>query len=240
MKKIVLSIITASLFMHGNATEASNTVKNSKNNASTTNTQIGTANSVHGVTLNVPQCANNSACYLVYNTSTHVLSAINQDIPQSQVQSLIQTAIIPQFDFNLITRYALGNNWKLANPEQQTQLVDLFKQLLIYTYSSALSKFKNSSIVIIKSTEDTKKASVITEVKFTNNNTQNSNQPIYVEYNLAKINNDSWKVYDVKIENVSLITTYRNQFNEVVQRSKIDGLIKQLQTKVSTLKENKG
>jgi phospholipid transport system substrate-binding protein len=130
----------------------------------------------------------------------------------------------------------MGNNWKLATPEQQQQLVELFKQLLIYTYSTALSKFKGAQITITSSTIlDAKKSNVISQVLLPSAN--GNAQPVKVEYDLAKLSDDaSWKAYDIKIENASLVTTYRNQFNEVVQSSKIEGLIKQLQTKVNSLK----
>lgn len=233
MKKILLSIITSSLFTLSHAANSSAPVA-AKSNASAPSDAATTSS---GVTVSVA-CSDGSACDLINDTSTKVLSAVNKGVPQSQTMGLIQTVIIPQFDFALMTKYALGNNWKLATKAQQDQLVDLFKQLLIYTYSSALSKFKNASININKASEDEKKASVITEVKLANND-KNSNQPILVEYDLAKTSG-AWKVYDVKLENVSLVTTYRNQFTEVVQNSKIDGLIKQLQTKVDSLKANKG
>ncbi len=186
------------------------------------------------VTVNIP-CEPNSPCDVVTDTSKQVLDAVNKGLAPSQTMSLIQAVIAPQFDFTLMTKYALGNNWKLATPEQQTQLVDLFKQLLIYTYSSALSKFRNAQITITKGSSDERKSSIISEVLLPS--TGNNTQPILVEYDLAKTApTNPWRAYDVKIENASLVTTYRNQFNDIVQSSKIDGLIKQLQAKVTSLK----
>ena len=180
-------------------------------------------------------CEEASPCSVITDTSRRALDAVNKGVTQTQTMNLIQAVILPQFDFTLMTKYALGNNWKLATPEQQTQLVDLFKQLLVYTYSSALSKFKNAHITITKSNIDDRKAAVISEVVLPN--AGNGTQPVLVEYDLAKTSpTNPWRAYDVKIENASLVTTYRNQFNDVVQSSKIEGLIKQLQTKVSALK----
>ena len=191
---------------------------------------------ISGVFVNITSCGDSTPCGVVNDTTKKVLDAVNKGVPQNETVTLINTAAAPQFDFNLMTRYALGNNWKLATPEQQQQLVDLFKDLLIYTYSTALSKFKGAQITLTSSTiTDAKKSNVISEVLLPNANP--NAQPIKVEYDLAKISETStWKAYDIKIENASLITTYRNQFNEVVQSSKIEGLIKQLQTKVDSLK----
>lgn len=138
-----------------------------------------------------------------------------------------------------MTKYALANNWKLATSEQKTQLVNLFKQLLVFTYSAAISKFKNAQITILTDTIDGKgeTSAVVSQVILPNTG---SAQPIKVEYDLAKPKSaSSWKAYDIKIENTSLVTTYRTQFNDVIQTSKVDGLIKQLQTKIATLQSMK-
>jgi phospholipid transport system substrate-binding protein len=190
---------------------------------------------VSGVIVDITQCEPTSPCGVVSDTTKKVLEAVNKGVPKSKTANLINTAAAPQFDFNLMTRYAMGNNWKLASNDEQNELVDLFKELLIYTYSTALSKFKGAQITLTNSTIDGKKPKVITQVLLPSANP--NAQPIKVEYDLAKVSEDaSWKAYDIKIENASLITTYRNQFNEVVQSDKIEGLIKQLQTKVNALK----
>ena len=230
MKKIYLALMFAglSLTTYAVATAGSAPVKPAASGAA--KAAIGNG----GVTVNVP-CDDGSPCSVISDTSKRVLDAVNKGVPPSQTMSLIQAVILPQFDFTLMTKYAMGNNWKLATPEQQAQLVDLFKQLLVYTYSSALSKFKDASITITKSSIEDKKATVISEVILPNSGT--NTQPVLVEYDLAKSPATApWRAYDIKIENASLVTTYRNQFNDVVQSSKVEGLIKQLQAKVTSLK----
>ena len=190
---------------------------------------------VSEVIIYIAPCELTSPCGVVSDTTKKVLEAVNKGMPKSKTANLINTAVASQFDFNLMTRYAVGNNWKLASNYEQKELVNLFKELLIYTYSTALSKFKGAQITLTNSTIDGKKSKVITQVLLPSANP--NAQPIKVEYDLAKVSQDaSWKAYDIKIENASLITTYRNQFNEVVQSDKIEGLIKQLQTKVNALK----
>jgi len=214
-------------------------VKATASGISTNTTASGTAKAsianTEPVAVNIP-CDPDSACAVVSTTSKQVINAINTDAKFQQIQGIVT----PQFDFSLMTKYALGNNWKLASPDQQTQLVSLFKQLLLYTYVTALSKFKGAQITITHADGNEKKAAVISEILLPTTGTSTV-QPVKVEYDLAKIStNTTWKAYDVKIENASLVTTYRNQFNDVIQSNKIDGLIKQLQTKVTGLKKTQG
>jgi len=201
---------------------------NVSNNASISNNNITTTIS----------CDPETACAIVRDTTDSVLSALNSGASQKKINNLVQNVITPKFDFQLMTKYALGNNWKLASSTQQTELVNTFQELLVITYSSALSKFKGAKITITKETSSGKKATVLSQVVMPNSPA--NSQPIQVEYDLAKVGNSSqWRAYDIKIENVSLVTTYRNQFNEIVQSSNINGLILQLKTKVVNLQKHK-
>jgi len=135
-----------------------------------------------------------------------------------------------------MTKFAMGAAWKQASTEQQSKITQLFQQLLIYQYSSALSKFKGAQVSIDGSTisgEKQNKAAVKGTFKLPSNG-KSTNQPVNIEYDLAKIGNN-WKIYDVKIENVSIVTTYRTQFNDTVQTEGVDSLIKQLQNKINGL-----
>ncbi|MFN8769881.1 MAG: phospholipid-binding protein MlaC [Neisseriaceae bacterium] len=215
------------------------TVSYSKSNASAVSSGINKKAKTTNVTTDVDDCDVNSPCFIVKDTSEQVLSAINNGASQKQTMNLIKNVVTPQFNFLLMTKYALGNNWKLATGEQQEKLVENFQKLLIYTYSSALSKFKGAKINITSQNVSEKKSVVISQVVLPNYSSDQS-QPIRVEYDLARLSADKpWKAYDIKIENASLVTTYRNQFNEIVQTKKIDGLIKQLESKVVSLQKVK-
>jgi phospholipid transport system substrate-binding protein len=181
-------------------------------------------------------CEEGTPCIVVSSTSKQVLSEVN-----SNRISAVTHTVTPHFDFRLMTKYALGNNWKSATEDQREQLVELFKELLIYTYSTALSKFGGSKINITSSTINAngKTAVVVSQVSLPSSATNNTSQPVKVEYNLANTTG-AWMAYDIKIENASLVTTYRNQFNEIVQKEQISGLIKQLQTKVKQLQTRSG
>lgn len=195
------------------------------------NTDVNTESSIQAsvsVAASV-KCGANTPCDVVNSTSKIAVDLINSD-RDAELTNLV----VGQFDFTLMTKYAMGTNWKLATSVQQGQLVSLFKDLLTYTYSVAVSRFKGAKTMIVSSTiaNNGKTAAVVCKVTLPNSN---NNQPITVEYDLANTTG-SWKAYDIKIETASLVTTYRNQFNDVIQTNQVDGLIKQLKTKVASLK----
>lgn len=250
MKKILLTLIIAgftfSSFAASTESATVATTQSAKNNASGV---ISVAPSVvaakktesSGSIVTIADkvdCGATTACMVVSDTTKRALELINKDAP-TQIASVVAS----QFDFTLMTKYAMGNNWKQATPDQQAKLVSLFKQLLIYTYSTAVSKFKDAKTNIVSATVSTpdpkkpeiQKTAVISQVTLPDSG---SNTPIKVEYDLAN-NTGTWKAYDIKIENASLVTTYRTQFNDVVQTSKVVGLIKQLQDKVDSLQKSK-
>ena len=194
-----------------------------------------------GMVIATIPCLPATPCFTVKDTTTKLMNAIDNSSSQTQAIADITKIASPQFDFKLMTKYALGNNWKLATKEQQAQLVRLFTQLLQFTYSMALSKFQGAQITLTdSSTQPTGNpnnftAAVVSQVILPNSNATTKNQAVKVEYDLVSYNKQPWKAYDIKIEDTSLVTTYRNQFNDVIQNQKIAGLIKQLQTKVDSL-----
>lgn len=180
-------------------------------------------------------CSSNSPCSVIYATGLELSKALNDgSLTETSSRKIIQASILPHLDFEIITKLALGNNWKQASEGQQEQIVNLFKQMLINSYSYALSKLSGAKVGINSSKisgDKQNKAAVLTTITLPNNG-NSDNQPVNLEYNLARINGD-WKIYDVKIENASIVTTYRSQFNEIVQKDGIGGLIKALQNKVN-------
>jgi len=140
---------------------------------------------------------------------------------------LIETKIVPHFNFIRMTRIAMGRNWRLASPEQQKVLADEFKTLLVRTYSTALSNYRDQQIdyrPLRAKPEDTE-VTVRSEVK-----QSGSSQPVAIDYEMEKTPN-GWKVYDVKVGGVSLVTTYRDTFASEVREHGVDGLIKSLVAK---------
>ena len=140
---------------------------------------------------------------------------------------LIQTKVVPHFNFLRMTRIAMGRNWRVASPEQQKILADEFKTLLVRTYSTAIANYREQQIdykPLRAKPEDTE-VTVRSDVK-----PSGSSQPVSIDYEMEKTP-DGWKVYDVKVGGVSLVTTYRDTFAGEVREHGVDGLIKSLSTK---------
>jgi len=145
---------------------------------------------------------------------------------QRKVLDLVEAKVLPHFNFQTMTQLAMGRNWRSANPEQQKQLVAEFRTLLVRTYTTAFTSYKNQTVDYkpVRMKPDDTDVLVQSLVK------QPSGPPVAVDYNMEKIGG-AWKVYNVKIEGISLIENYRNSFNTEVQKSGVDGLIKALQDK---------
>ena len=165
---------------------------------------------------------------LVRKNTTEILAALKADKDlaagnQKKIEKLADEKILPLFNFVRMTQLAVGRNWKDASEAQKKSLIDEFRTLLVRTYSTSLTQFRNQTIDV----KPTKMAAGDTEVVVKTQVVQPGGQPIPIDYSLEK-SGDSWKVYDVLIDGVSLVTNYRSSFNTEIQKSGIDGLIKSL------------
>ena len=142
---------------------------------------------------------------------------------QRRVVELAEAKVLPHFDFARMTRLAVGRNWAQANDAQKEALVKEFRTLLVRTYSTSLSAYRNQTIEVkpTKMQPQDKEATVRTAV------IQQGGPPIPIDYAMEKADS-GWKVYDVIIDGVSLVTTYRGSFNDQIQKGGIDGLVKTL------------
>jgi phospholipid transport system substrate-binding protein len=140
---------------------------------------------------------------------------------------LIEAKIVPHFNFTRMARIAVARNWRSATPEQQQELAVEFKTLLVRTYSTALVNYKGQQIDYkpLRAKPDDTEVTVRSEVK-----QSGSSQPVSIDYELEKTD-AGWKIYDVKVGGVSLVTTYRDTFASEVRERGIDGLIKSLAAK---------
>lgn len=169
---------------------------------------------------------------LVKQTADEVIEIIKNDKDiqsgdQSKVFALAEAKILPNFDFERVCRLVLGRNWTNATPEQKASFQKEFRSLLLRTYASALSKYQDQTIQYLpfRGKPGDTKALVKTQI------TQPGGQPIGITYKLDKGAN-GWKVTDLVIEDVSLVASYRDQFNnEIRQSGGVDGLIKKLAEK---------
>ena len=170
---------------------------------------------------------------LVKRVSQEVLGIIKSDPKvqagdQARIREVVETKLLPYFDFERLTALAMGRNWRQASPEQQKQLVDQFRALLVRTYSGALTQYRDQTMDYkpLRADANATEVTVRTEV------VRQGQAPVPIDYSMAK-GASGWKVYDVIVGGVSLVTNYRDEFNEQIKSGGIDGLIKTLQAKNS-------
>ena len=169
---------------------------------------------------------------LVKSISQEVIAVLKQDKDiqagnPKKVEELIETKVLPHFNFTRMTRIAMGRNWRVATPEQQKELTGEFRTLLVRTYSTALSNYRDQQIDYkpLRAKPEDVEVTVRSEVK-----QSGSSQTVAIDYEMEKTPN-GWKVYDVKVGGVSLVTTYRDTFSSEVKERGVDGLIKSLAAK---------
>lgn len=141
----------------------------------------------------------------------------------AKVAELVETRILPHFDFSRMTQSAVARNWQLATPEQQQALTAEFKTLLVRTYSTALSGYRDQVIEY----KPLRAEPGATEVTVRSDLRQPGRERLNIDYDMEKTP-AGWKVYDIKIAGVSLVTTYRGTFASKVRDGGIEGLIKLL------------
>ena len=169
---------------------------------------------------------------LVKSITDEVAAAIKKDKDiqagdTAKVVQLIEAKIVPHFNFTRMARIAMARNWRSATPEQQKEIAAEFKTLLVRTYSTALVNYKEQKIDYkpLRAKPEDDEVTVKSDVK-----PSGSAQPVEIDYEMEKTPN-GWKVYDVKVGGVSLVTTYRDTFASEVRERGIDGLIKSLSAK---------
>lgn len=161
---------------------------------------------------------------LVQNVTQQVMQQIASDKSiQSgditRITQLVNDKILPYTDFRRTTQLAMGRNWRSATPEQQAQIIEQFKTLLIRTYSGALAQVRNQQIQYkpFRASPDDTDVVVRSVV-------MNSGQPIELDYRLYKTP-QGWRVYDINVLGAWLIQAYQQQFQEKIQQGGIDGLL---------------
>jgi phospholipid transport system substrate-binding protein len=168
---------------------------------------------------------------LIKNTFEEAKAVVRQTQDPRELRRVAEQKLLPYFDFPTMTRLAVGLGWRSATPAQQQALTDAFRSLLVNTYTSAL----NEATSLLDKTLDIKPvqtrgndAMVRTSVRGP------GGPPVAIDYRMQN-SGSGWKVYDVVVEGVSLVTTYRSEFGEEVRKSGVDGLIKTLEQKNRSL-----
>ena len=168
---------------------------------------------------------------LVKSTADEVLNILKQDKDMqsgdsSKVVELVSAKVLPHFDFARMTRLAVGKNWNQASDAQKQSLIKEFRTLLVRTYSVSLSQYRNQTIDYkpLRLAPEDKEATVRTAV------VQSGSQAIPIDYRMEQTP-EGWKVFDISVDGVSLVTNYRSSFNSTIEQSGVDGLVKTLADK---------
>lgn len=145
---------------------------------------------------------------------------------QARIRELVESKLLPSFDFTRMTALAMGRNWRTASPEQQQRLEAEFRTLLVRTYSGALTQYRDE-ILEYKPLRANPGA---TEVMVRTLVMKPGRAPIQIDYSMEQTP-QGWKAYDVIVGGVSLVTNYREEFNAQIQDGGIDGLLTKLASK---------
>lgn len=149
-----------------------------------------------------------------------------------KIYELVEDILMPHFDFEKMSKLALGKNWRSADDEQQARFVDEFRLLLIRTYSTAMLEYTDEEIRFLPFRDDLsrKRVSVPMEV------VQPAGPSIPMALSLYQNKGGDWKVYDVKIDGISLVTNYRSSFDNEIRKGGMDKLIEDLAERNAKIK----
>lgn len=163
--------------------------------------------------------------------SKNVVGALQSETMRNSlplVKTLVEREVAVHVDTYVMTRWALGKHWRTANDEQRKEIEDLFRQLLVQTYAAGLMQFTGEEVVVLNARKD-KYGDILVRTEIISPKTP---KPLPVNY---RMRNDEGKIkaYDIIIEGISFLTTYRSSFDTLVKQSGIDGLITSLREKTS-------
>ena len=180
------------------------------------------------ISVAAPAFAQEAPDAIVKRVASDVIATIKADPAiqagnEARIKEVLEAKLLPNFDFTRMTELAMGKNWPTATPDQQKRVTDEFRALLVRTYSKSLNNYKNETIDYkpLRMNAGDTDVTVRTVVQ------RASGPPIQIDYGLVK-KPDGWKCYDVIVGGVSLVTNYRDEFNDQIKAGGVDGLIKTL------------
>ena len=168
---------------------------------------------------------------LVKKVTSDVLDSIKSDKQlqagdRKKALALAEQKILPLVDFQEAARLATGKAWNAATPEQQQKITNEFRSMLVRIYSNAIDVYRGQTMKVLP----VRMPAGATEVTVRNQYLRAGRPPVPVEYAMKK-NGSTWKIYDISVDGVSLVLTYRSEFENITRSSGVDGLIKRLAEK---------
>lgn len=176
---------------------------------------------------------------LIRQLSEDVIASVKAD-PAIQsgdigrINALVDAKVMPHVNFQKMTASAVGRHWRSATPEQREKLQAEFKSLLVRVYSGALTQVKDQTVAITKTLAVPQSTQVVVQSEV-----RGKGEPIKLDYRLDKFA-DAWKIIDVNVGGIWLVTSYRSQFAPVLGKGGIEGLIDTLVERNKTAAAGKG
>lgn len=177
---------------------------------------------------------------LVKNVTLEVVDIVRSDRDiqagdRRKVIGLVETKVVPHFNFEAMTASAVGRHWAKATPEQRARLTEEFRTLLVRTYASSIAAYRDQRFEF----RPLRAKPTDTDVTVTVRILQKSAEPIELQYDMEK-RPTGWKVWDVRIAGISLVANYRSEFDQQVREGGIEGLIRALAAKNRALERGAG
>ncbi|MBR5459186.1 MAG: ABC transporter substrate-binding protein [Burkholderiaceae bacterium] len=184
----------------------------------------------------IASAAQESPEQFVQRVSEDILSAIRTDErvlngDRAAIEVLVDNKMMPAVDFLRMTRMAVGPKWRTATPAQRDEMQSLFRQILINVYAGALSMAKDQSLKLLPHGQNDGTEAIVRTAMLTP-----GKPDIQMVYRLRNIKEKGWRVIDVNVEGVWLVSNYRNQFGSIAASEGIEGLIKKMQERVKATK----
>lgn len=170
---------------------------------------------------------------LVQETASKVLdrlAAQQQEMKQhpDRLYALVDDLVLPHFDFVRMSKWVLGRRyWTQASNEQKRRFVTAFRDLLVRTYATALLEYTGQKLKVMPLRDDPAQGDVVVRTEVA----QGSGRPVSINYSLYRKDSGEWKVYDVAVEGVSLLSNYRSSFASQIRREGMDALIQQMESR---------
>lgn len=177
-----------------------------------------------------PVAAEHPAQELVVSTVENLLSVVRKDAERlkndpAYLDAKVNELIVPNLDFEAMTKLSVGKHWRKANAEQRASLVEEFTQFLLATYTSAIDEFKGGEVSFEKFKPQSREDRAVVRSSFS----QSGSSDVPVNYKLH--NKNGWKIYNIEVDKLSLVTNYRSSFSSEIDRNGIDGLISLLKSR---------
>ncbi len=174
---------------------------------------------------------------MVKRTGDTLLARLRKDHVQlkahpGRIYDLVSDLLLPHFDFTTMARWVLGRYWRTATPAQRKQFVDEFRTLLVRTYATALLEYRDQRIRYLPFHGDAASGDVTVRTKVL----QPGGRSIPIDYRLDR-RGGRWRIYDVSVDGVSLVTTYRGSFASEIQRIGMGGLLNKLRRRNQQLSQ---